>query len=124
MDEAFDRIGLYSASVATLDLPKENVAEQIAEGVSEVTRIPIVDNALTYNRSTEKQGMLTTLQRFENLKSAISMQTKLDLAGMELLIIDDVMTSGATANESARVLYGAGAKTVIVATIARGVGIS
>ncbi len=104
-------------------LPKENVAEMIAEGVADVTGLPLVDDALEYNRVTKKQGRLSVGQRFANLESAVSVRTRIDLADHILLIVDDVMTSGATASAAAKALYRSGAKTVFVATIARGVGI-
>lgn len=101
-----------------------NPAELIAEGFGEYTLLPIIDNALDYNRETDKQGRLTRRQRFSNLKNAISLTTRVNLRDRNILLVDDVLTSGATTNESAKVLLSAGAAQVFVATIARGVGYS
>jgi len=100
-----------------------NQAELIAEGIAAETQISIADNFLEFQAPTEKQGLLTHQQRIRNLKNTISTHSKLDLSGRTVLLVDDVITSGATCNEASRAMIEAGVSKVFVATIARGVGV-
>jgi predicted amidophosphoribosyltransferase len=68
-------------------------------------------------RQTEAQFVLSPAGRRRNLRGAFLVTG--DLAGKEVLLVDDIMTSGATARECARVLKAAGAARVWVATVAR-----
>ncbi len=68
-------------------------------------------------RSTESSFVLSRRGRRRNLRGAFRM--KGDVSGREVLLIDDILTSGATARECARVLMRAGADKVWVATLAR-----
>ena len=68
-------------------------------------------------RQTEAQFELTARQRRRNLKGAFAVLE--NVSGREVLVIDDIMTTGATARECARVLKAAGAAKVWVATLAR-----
>lgn len=100
-----------------------NQAELIADGIAAETKIPVADNFLEFQAPTEKQGMLSHQQRVRNLKGTIATHSKLDLSGRTVLLVDDVITSGATCNEASRAMIDAGVKKVFVATIARGVGV-
>jgi ComF family protein len=73
--------------------------------------------ALIRRRSTESSFLLSHRGRRQNLKGAFKVCG--DVAGREILLIDDILTSGATARECARVLTRAGAARVWVATVAR-----
>ncbi len=68
-------------------------------------------------RPTESQTGLTRPQRVENVRGAFAVRG--DVAGREVLLVDDVFTTGTTAGECARVLRKAGAARVWVATVAR-----
>ena len=72
---------------------------------------------LKRRRSTESSFTLSRRGRRRNLAGAFRVAGK--LAGREVLLIDDIFTSGATARECARVLVRAGASKVWVATVAR-----
>jgi ComF family protein len=71
-------------------------------------------------RATPSQTTLTTRERALNVKNAFQVLERRWLEGRSVLLIDDVMTTGATVNEVARVLKEAGAPRVLVATVARG----
>jgi pyrimidine operon attenuation protein/uracil phosphoribosyltransferase len=60
--------------------------------------------------------------RFENVKGAFCVPARKSINGKRILLIDDILTTGATASEAARALRDAGAASVHVAVIARGVG--
>jgi ComF family protein len=70
-------------------------------------------------RDTESQFGLTTSGRRRNLRGAFEVIDPAAVAGREVLLIDDIYTTGATARECARVLRRAGAAKVWVATVSR-----
>lgn len=70
-------------------------------------------------RETKSQIGLTRHQRRENMRGAFVVANPGEIAGREVLLVDDVMTTGTTVSECARVLRRAGASKVFVATVAR-----
>ena len=70
-------------------------------------------------RVTVSQSGLTTHQRRQNLRGAFFAPRPAAVAGQDVLLIDDIYTSGATARACSRVLRNAGARSVWVATVAR-----
>ncbi len=75
--------------------------------------------ALMRSRPTESQTGLTPPQRRENIRGAFKVVRGDQVSGRDILLIDDVFTTGTTASECARVLRRAGANRVFVATVAR-----
>lgn len=96
------------------------VSEVIAEGVSQKCHSPVCQKAIQCTRKTEKQGTMLTPARFENVKGAFAVRLPRRVVGRSILVVDDVMTSGATVNEIGKLLRRAGAHSVVVATVARG----
>jgi ComF family protein len=76
-------------------------------------------NALVKNKKTKPQTGLDRKQRLANVKNAFSIGNSSKIAGKRILLIDDVYTTGVTANECAKVLINEGAKIVDVLTLAR-----
>jgi ComF family protein len=74
---------------------------------------------LERKRDTESQFGLTPKGRRRNLQGAFAVRDGAAVVGREVLLIDDIYTTGATARECARVLRRAGATKVWVATLAR-----
>jgi ComF family protein len=70
-------------------------------------------------RMTVSQAGLTTHQRRQNLRGAFFAPHPSRLAGRDILLVDDIYTTGATARACSRVLRNAGARSVKVATVAR-----
>jgi ComF family protein len=70
-------------------------------------------------RDTESQFGLSTRERRRNLRGAFEVVDPVAVAGREVLLVDDIYTTGATARECARVLRRAGGEKVWVATVAR-----
>jgi ComF family protein len=99
-----------------------NDSELLAEAVSGRLQLPWSARLLYNRRPTRKQGTLLPVQRKRNVRGAYGLRRPPLVAGKRILIVDDVMTTGATANELAKVLLRAGAEQVTVAVIARGVG--
>ncbi len=74
---------------------------------------------LKYRRTPRKQGLLTPRQRRLNVRGAFGTRTRYAIRGRRLLLVDDVLTTGATACEAARTLLSAGAGRVDLAVVAR-----
>jgi competence protein ComFC len=70
-------------------------------------------------RYTTTQTALDRSERMENLHNAFRLRKNADVRGLRVLLIDDVLTTGSTLSECARVLKRAGAKSVHAATAAR-----
>lgn len=70
-------------------------------------------------RYTTTQTALDRSERMENLRNAFRLRKNADVRGLRVLLIDDVLTTGSTLSECARVLKAAGALSVYAATAAR-----
>jgi ComF family protein len=81
--------------------------------------IQLETSSLVKTRETASQTGLTLHQRRGNVRGAFAAAKTEKIRGRSILLVDDVMTTGATVNECARVLRRAGAKEVFVATVAR-----
>ncbi len=81
---------------------------------------PLEGRCLRRDAATPTQTHLTAAQRRENVRGAFSAPDPEWVHGRRLLLVDDVMTTGATVGECARVLCRAGAASVHVVTVARG----
>ena len=83
------------------------------------SRFELHSGNLRRKRATVSQTGLTRHQRRENVRGAFVVSCPERLNGRSALIVDDVYTTGTTLNECARVIRAAGAKQVVVATVAR-----
>lgn len=95
-----------------------NQSEVLARALSSRIGVP-VRNAVTRKRRTPAQAGLNNSERRTNVVGAFSVKKGSELAGQHVLLIDDVLTTGATASACAAVLKRAGAKRVTVLTLAR-----
>lgn len=95
-----------------------NQAALIAEALRAQTAIPIKP-VLERIRYTTTQTALDRSERMENLHNAFRLRKNADVRGLRVLLIDDVLTTGSTLSECARVLKAAGALSVYAATAAR-----
>jgi ComF family protein len=99
-----------------------NQAELIAQNALKTMhekRFQLATNVLQRVRPTISQIGLTRHQRQENIRGAFKVVHLSKVSGRDVLLVDDVMTTGTTAAEGARVLRRAKAKNVWVATVAR-----
>jgi ComF family protein len=92
---------------AALKLKPAAVALQLREGL------------LERRRETKSQIGLSRQQRRKNIRGAFAVATPDEVHGREVLVVDDVFTTGTTVSECARILRRAGASKVYVATVAR-----
>ena len=93
-----------------------NQAELLARPIAKRRQIPVL-RALRRKRSTEVQATLAVAGRRRNVQGAF--EARLNVAGKRILLVDDVMTTGATASACAMALKRAGAKSVSLVTVAR-----
>jgi ComF family protein len=82
-------------------------------------RLALRSGVLERRRETQSQTGLTRHQRRENIRGAFIVVTPEQIVGRDVLVVDDVFTTGTTVWECARVLLRAGASKIYVATVAR-----
>lgn len=97
-----------------------NQAELIARCVGQRLGIPVSGHVLIRPLPTPSQSRLPREDRRHNLRGAFQVVNPGDVAGRAILLVDDVLTTGATADECSRVLLKAGAREVYVLTAAAG----
>lgn len=95
-----------------------NQADLLAELLSRQTAIPL-QRVLQRIRYTKTQTAFDRAERMENLRNAFRLRKNAAVQGYRVLLIDDVLTTGSTLSECARVLKVAGALSVHAATAAR-----
>jgi len=98
---------------------RTNPAETVARAVARQLGIPLAKGALVCRRYLQRQAILSPEERRRNVRGAFQVSRFAKVAGKRILLIDDVMTTGATAHECCRALLAADATTVYVATVAR-----
>jgi ComF family protein len=97
-----------------------NQAMEVARIVASETRIPILRDACRKVADTPPQAMLPWKERAKNVRRVFVCDA--NLAGVRVAVLDDVLTTGATLNEIARVLLRAGAASVRGWIVARTAG--
>jgi ComF family protein len=93
-----------------------NQSERIARGIAARTKLPIERLVLRRALRTQPQAALNAAERAENIQGAFVATES--VRGKRIGLVDDVITTGATINECARVLRAAGAESVCSVTVA------
>ena len=103
-----------------------NQSELLAQEVGEKTGLKVVE-LLSKNKKTKQQVELQGVKRRKNLKGVFKLKNKncklpsgMQIDKKNILLVDDISTTGATLNECAKVLKEAGAKKVWGLVVARG----
>ncbi len=96
-----------------------NSPETIAQRLALRLAVPLRPALLVRARRTAPQASLSPNQRRANVRGAFRAAVHPDLPGARVLLVDDIMTTGATLNEAAKTLVRAGAAEVMVAVLAR-----
>lgn len=101
-----------------------NQSAAIARGLASRLRLPCEPGWLRRIRHTPMQTRQTLAGRRENVRGAFQARRGAPLAGRAVLLVDDVMTTGATVDEASRAVRAAGAARVAVAVLARAHGMT
>ncbi|HLT08850.1 MAG TPA: ComF family protein [Cyclobacteriaceae bacterium] len=96
-----------------------NQSERFAQGLSESLNIPVV-NRLHRTKFTTTQTNKSRWQRWENVEAVFEVSSPAEVAAKDILLVDDVMTTGATLAACANTLLAAGARSVDIAVVAAG----
>jgi ComF family protein len=96
-----------------------NQAAVLARLIAARGRLSVSD-CLLRTRNTSSQLTRDRAGRMENLRNAFKMRDTADVRDLHLVLVDDVLTTGSTLDECARVLLSAGATSVRAITVARG----
>ena len=94
----------------------------LAGTIARQLRLPIADQLVKRWRNTFPQTNLRPRQRFLNVRGAFRLQAGYDLGGRRLLLVDDILTTGATCSEVAGLLKRAGVEMVVAAVMTRAKG--
>ena len=95
-----------------------STAEELAKEVSIGLGVEYVDGVVEKTKDTLSQTEFGGRERLDNVKGSFRVKRRALVKGKSILVVDDVFTTGATANEVARVLKGAKAEKVYVLTSA------
>ena len=96
-----------------------NQAALLAHAVGRASGIKVAPDLLQRRRRTASQGEFGPEGRRRNVQGAFALKRGATVAGRSVILVDDVLTTGATGEECARVLKRAGARRVGVVTLAR-----
>jgi ComF family protein len=96
-----------------------NQSEAVAHGLARHLGLPVVTSCLRRVRRTLPQSSLPPEARRVNVRGAFQSHNPSRLQGRSVLLLDDVMTTGATLHEAARALRQGGAGSIVVAVLAR-----
>lgn len=99
-----------------------NQAAELARALSRLTKLPMAPTALIRRKATPSQGSMPSAEARRRNMAGAFLVPKLErpvVAGRRVLLVDDVLTTGATANACARALKRAGVSAVYVLALAR-----
>ncbi|WP_437187070.1 ComF family protein [Planctomicrobium sp. SH668] len=103
-------------------IQKDHASDAVAEVMGRFLMVPVRRNILHKTKWTRKQLSLSPSARRNNLRSAFRVCSAASLKGRRVLLTDDIMTTGTTVERCTQALLKAGAASVTVAVLARGIG--
>ncbi len=99
-----------------------STSQLLAQAVSQASEIPVLE-CLSHTRKIEPQHKLNSKQRWENVKKAFKVERSDEIKGRTILLVDDIITTGATVSECSRALSEAGVAKIHVFTFSRTAGL-
>jgi ComF family protein len=125
MASAWHESGLAADAIVSVPLHPSrqrergfNQSERLARQVAGLAGLALIEEGLKRTRRTEQQAHLSASERKANVAGAFTARPD-RTQGLSILVVDDVLTTGATLAECAAALYAAGARQVIALTLAR-----
>ena len=97
-----------------------NHSDILAKDLGKSLGIPYSVNTLKKIKNTPTQSKLKRRERIKNLRSSFSLKNSSYIRDKNILLVDDLFTTGSTVNECSRLLKNSGAKHIEVITLARG----
>ena len=94
-----------------------NQSDFIVKGISKVLKIPYSTNSIKRTRYTETQTALKLQERAKNVKNAFKVRNSKKVMNKNILLVDDVITTGATTLECAKALVNSGAISVYACSV-------
>ncbi|MBX2964941.1 MAG: ComF family protein [Cyclobacteriaceae bacterium] len=95
-----------------------NQSDEFAKGLGERLQKPVLSNVLLRTKPTETQTRKTKLKRWQNVEDVFTVKDAEQVSGKKLLLVDDVITTGATLEACGKVLLEVGCSQLSVAGIA------
>jgi ComF family protein len=95
-----------------------NQAYYIAKGVGSTLKVNVSDRVVKRIKYTESQTTMNLNEREENISGAFKIKNQKTVSGKNILLLDDVITTGATISECGKMLLESGANKIYAASIA------
>lgn len=95
-----------------------NQAALISQGLSEILQIPIIENALIRTKNNISQTSLTREERAQNVHNIFKVKNKAPIENKNIILVDDVITTGATLEMAGQELLHSGVKSLNILTLA------
>jgi ComF family protein len=95
-----------------------NQAYYIAKGIGSTLKVRVSDRSVKRIKYTESQTTMNINEREENISGAFKVKWKNSVRGKNILLLDDVITTGATISECGKMLLESGANKIYAASIA------
>lgn len=96
-------------------------AGRLAQAVSRYSGIPLERTLVKRKNIAPQSGTEQAADRWKNVKGAYALKRGMEIRGKRILLVDDIITTGATLEEASSVLRSAGAKEICCLTLARSV---
>jgi ComF family protein len=98
-----------------------NQSALIARGLGELWRVPVWEDVVARTRETSSQTRLTAEQRLDNVAGSFCVvaEKRDELRGAHVVLVDDVVTTAATLNTCAKILYDSGTRIISYVTFGR-----
>lgn len=97
-----------------------NQSDYIALFLHEGTGFPLINNLRRIRNTSQQARSHSRMERYKNMKNAFSLTNKEEIKGKDIILVDDIYTTGNTVKEAAYTCKKAGAARVFVFTFAKG----
>lgn len=96
-----------------------NQTELLAKNLSKNLKIPYNYNILVKSKNNQTQSLLEKSQREKNVENVFKIKNPSKIKDKNIILLDDIYTTGATVRECSKILKNAGAKKILVFVIAK-----